>query len=216
MSSRKEMQTIRMYNFFIDATASIIENEGIEKVTARKIGDIAGYTSSTIYNYFDELSHLIFFASMRFLNEYNEDLSGVMLAAKNAVDRYINTWECFCKHSFENPQIFHAIFISDLGTDPNLLIDRYYDLYHNDLVKLPEEIKIIVLEHDLYKRNYKIVQGLAEEGYISEENIDYLLRTTILMWKGMLITLFNNRSKFTPDEAVKEFTYLISQLIKVY
>lgn len=216
MNTRKEIQTIRMYNFFIDATARIIEEEGIDKVTARKIGDIAGYTSSTIYNYFDELSHLIFFASMRSLNDYVEELTKVMDDAKNASERYVNSWICFCKHSFKYPQIFHAIFISDLGTNPNNLIDRYYTLYKHDLVKLPEEIKIIVLEHDLFNRNYKITKDLADEGFISEYNIDSLLQTSILMWKGMLITLYNNRTKYTVNEAIDEFIELLNKLIDAY
>ncbi|HWO77724.1 MAG TPA: TetR/AcrR family transcriptional regulator, partial [Bacillus sp. (in: firmicutes)] len=44
---RKEIQMNRMWKYFVDATAQIIEEEGVENVTARKIADIAGYTSST-------------------------------------------------------------------------------------------------------------------------------------------------------------------------
>lgn len=63
-----------MWEYFIDATAKIIKEEGIEHVTIRKIADLAGFTSSTIYNYFEELSHLTFFASMRFIQDYSKEL----------------------------------------------------------------------------------------------------------------------------------------------
>ncbi len=46
--------------YFIDATNEIIENEGIESVTIRKVANLAGYNSATIYNYFENLDHLIF------------------------------------------------------------------------------------------------------------------------------------------------------------
>jgi DNA-binding transcriptional regulator YbjK len=85
---RKEIQMNRMWKYFVDATAQIIEEEGVENVTIRKIADIAGYTNSTIYNYFEELSHLIFFASMRFLNQYIKELSFYMTTGKNSIEKY--------------------------------------------------------------------------------------------------------------------------------
>lgn len=50
-----------MWQYFIEATAAIIEEEGYDHITIRKIADKAGYNSATIYNYFSELSHLTFF-----------------------------------------------------------------------------------------------------------------------------------------------------------
>lgn len=57
---KKAIHTIRMMGFFIDATAQIIEEEGIENVSIRRVSDLAGYNSSTIYNYFGDLTVLIF------------------------------------------------------------------------------------------------------------------------------------------------------------
>ena len=39
--SRKKVQMNRMWKYFVDATAQIIEEEGVENVTIRKIADIA-------------------------------------------------------------------------------------------------------------------------------------------------------------------------------
>lgn len=49
---KKFKQRVRMIKYFIDATIEIIEKEGYEGVTIRKVADIAGYNSATIYNYF--------------------------------------------------------------------------------------------------------------------------------------------------------------------
>lgn len=43
-----------MWKYFVDATAEIIEEEGVENVTIRKVADRAGYNSATIYNYFQK------------------------------------------------------------------------------------------------------------------------------------------------------------------
>ena len=66
---KKMIQKTRMVKYFVDATIDIIEKDGYESVTIRKVADIAGYNSETIYNYFDNLEHLLFFASMHYLRE---------------------------------------------------------------------------------------------------------------------------------------------------
>ena len=91
-------------SYFIDAAKQILEEEGIEAVTARKVADIAGYNSATIYNYFENLDHLMFFASMKYLKDYVLDLPEFIKNATDPVDRYIKIWECFSAHSFKNPK----------------------------------------------------------------------------------------------------------------
>jgi len=207
-----------MLEFFIEATEKVIENEGVENVTARKIADLAGYTSSTIYNYFEELNHLIFFGSLRFLNDYIEDLSVYIEKENEPMEKYLSTWECFCKHSFNNPQIYNIIFIANLGSEPNELLKRYYKIYQNDLLKLPEEIKMLVLENDLSKRSKGMIVKAIESGKVSNEMVDSITDITILIWKGMLSTILNNRSNYTPEQAttitMNHIREVMSQYIK--
>ncbi|WP_254119257.1 TetR/AcrR family transcriptional regulator [Bacillus sp. FJAT-29790] len=214
--SRKEIQVTRMLEFFIDATAQIIKEEGIESVTARKVADLAGYTSSTIYNYFDELSHLVFFASLRFLKDYIKELSVYIDNANGPIDKYLSTWECFCKHSFNNPQIFYTIFISNLGTEPNDLLKRYYTVYKSDLIQLPAEIKMLVLENDLSKRSKAMIQKAIDSGELTSRNIEMISEMTILLWKGMLTTILNNRLSYSPEKATEVTMGYIRELIQNY
>lgn len=202
--NRKEIQMTRMWKYFVDATAQIIETEGIENVTIRKIGKIAGYTSSTIYNYFEELSHLIFFASMRFINPYIKELSYYMTTGKNSIEKYLLSWECFCKHSFKDPQIYHAIFNSDLGAKPEELLTHYFEVYRNDLTGLSEEVKPLIFEHNISKRSKAVLQKAVEEGYLDQDVSEDINNMTILIWRGMLTTILNNRRDYKPEEAVEE------------
>jgi AcrR family transcriptional regulator len=214
--NKKEIQMSRMWQFFVDATAKIIEEEGVENVTARKIGDLAGYTSSTIYNYFDELSHLVFFASMRFLNPYLKELTEYIEKAKGPIEKYLSSWECFCKHSFNNPQIFHAIFIADLGKEANELLKQYYTVFRNDLVELPEDIKMLVLEHDLSKRSKAMIREAIDEGILTLEDMEKVNEITIFLWKGMLTTILNNRLDYTPEEATRVTMKYIREITLKY
>ena len=56
---KKQIQKARIIHYFIEAAVKIIDEEGIEGVSIRKVADIAGYNSATLYNYFDDLPHLL-------------------------------------------------------------------------------------------------------------------------------------------------------------
>ncbi|MFK2825743.1 TetR/AcrR family transcriptional regulator [Bacillus sp. B190/17] len=210
---KKEIQMSRMWKYFIDATAEIIEEEGVESVTIRKVADKAGYNSATIYNYFTEISHLIFFASMKFLKNYTSDLGEYMKKGKDPLEKYLLSWECFCKHSFQHPDIFHALFIMDLGDHPEKLIEDYYKIYPNDLINIPEELKSILFERNMSKRSRSVLEAVEKEGFIKEENIDSISELTVLIWYGMFTNILNNRMNYDFEEAAKITMNYISEMV---
>ncbi|MCK2003637.1 TetR/AcrR family transcriptional regulator [Peribacillus frigoritolerans] len=202
--ARSDIQIERMLNYFIDATAKLIKEEGIKNISIRKIAKEAGYTSSTIYNYFSEVSHLIFFAGMRFVENYIEDLPKYSARAKDPLEKYLLGWECFCDHSFREPELYHAIFIADLGEHPEELLKNYSSMYQSDTIQLPEELEGIVSEHNLSKRSREVLEKYAEKGVFKKEDVEKLSEITILIWQGMITSLLNNRATFTSEEASKK------------
>jgi AcrR family transcriptional regulator len=210
---KREIQIIRMMSYFVDATAQIIEEEGIDNITIRKIADIAGYNSATIYNYFEELSHLIFFAAMRYLKKYAEALPEYMLQGKDPLEKYLLLWECFCKFSFKEPQIYHAIFTSNLGGQPQELINDYYGIFPTDLMNLPEDLKPMFLESNLSRRGRIALERCIEAGYIKEEHAEDIVEMATLTWQGMHIMLLNNRRNYSVEEATEITMKYIRQIV---
>ncbi|MDR4946011.1 TetR/AcrR family transcriptional regulator [Neobacillus cucumis] len=202
--ARSEIQTERMLNYFIDATAKLINEEGIKNISIRKIAKEAGYTSSTIYNYFSEVSHLIFFAAMRFVERYVEDLPKYTARSKDPLEIYLLGWECFCDHSFREPELYHAVFIADLGEPPEEFLKYYSSIYQFDTIQLPEELEGILTEQNLSKRSRSVLEKYAEKGVFKKEEIEKLSEMTILIWQGMITSLLNNRVTYTPEEASKK------------
>lgn len=192
-----------MMVYFIEATAQIIEEEGIDNVTIRKVADIAGYNSATIYNYFEELSHLILFSSMRFLKKYTDALPQYIAKSNDPLEKYLLIWECFCKFSFNQPQIYYAVFSSNLGGLPEKLIQDYYSIFPTDLVGIEEELKVMLLENNLSSRCRLSLEKCVEKGYLDKENIDSINELQFLIWQGMLTTILNKRCSYTIDEAVE-------------
>lgn len=68
---RKEQLRKRMMAKFIISADEIMQKEGFDKITIRNVAQLAGYNSATLYNYFDDLDHLLFYMSMRYLAEYS-------------------------------------------------------------------------------------------------------------------------------------------------
>lgn len=212
--ARREIQVKRMLQYFVDATVQLIEEEGIEKVSARKIGERAGYTSSTIYNYFDELSHLIYFASMRFVKEYLQELPEYLERGQTYVEKYILSWECFCKHSFEKPQIYHALYIADLGKKTDEMVNHYFSIYSSDLIGFTDEIKPMLYDPDLASRSKALLELAKREQDVDDKTIEEVNEMSVLIWEGMMTTVLNKRRDMEPEQAAEKTMKYIRNIMK--
>lgn len=213
-TTRKDIQRARMWRYFIEAAVDVIENEGIRNVTIRKIAGHAGFTSSTAYNYFRDLSHLKFFASMRFTADYIEVLPAYMNKGTNTIEKWLYAWKCFCIHSFEQPEIYSVIFMEDLGSTPEEFLDEYYRIYKEDLIGLPEAIKPLVMEHSFAKRSATYIQSAVDEGMLAQKDVNFAADITLMIWKGMINTVLNKRRDFSKEEASeKTLLYVYESVI---
>ncbi|ARK32866.1 TetR/AcrR family transcriptional regulator [Halalkalibacter krulwichiae] len=210
---RKEIQRARMWRYFLDAATDVIDEEGVNNVTIRKIADRAGFTASTAYNYFKDLSHLKFFAAMRFTADYLNELPEYLSKGSNTVENWLHSWECFCKHSFRQPEIYSVIFIDNLGTLPQELLKDYYEIYRKDLTHLPDEIQTIVMEQNFSKRSALYIEKAVEEGFIKQKDIEMIAELTLMIWKGMMITYMNNRRNYTQEEAAERTVELVKECV---
>lgn len=199
---RKEIQRARMWRYFLDAASELIIEKGLQHITIREIADRAGYTSSTVYNYFQDLSHLKFFAVMRFTQSYVQELPIYMEKGDNTIEKWLYSWECFCKHSFSEPNIYSLLYIENLGIKPEKMVQNYYEIYENDLIGLSNDVQDIVMHHSISKRSAMYIQAAEEEGFLLAEDIEYIADTTMLIWNGMITSLLNLRNKYSQEEAV--------------
>lgn len=214
MTTHKEMKKARMWKYFVHAAVELIEKEGIQQVTIRKVADKAGFNSATLYNYFSEFSHLLFFASMRFMKPYTKEISEVLSQQSSSTLRhYIKAWECFTRHSFQTPDIFYAIFMMDLGEETDTLIERYYEFFPSEIVDVPVELKPILLERNMHKRGRSFLETAVVNGEISAEDADFLNDATTLIWQGMFSDVMNRRRLYTSEEATRVTLALLEKLI---
>ncbi len=205
----------RTMMYFIDAANIIIKEEGIEHVTLRKVAKTAGYNSATLYNYFENLDHLLIFASMKCLKEYSNLLPDYLKGKSNALDKYFAIWRCFINSSFRNPKVYNLIFLSHFSDSLNNIIKEYYDMFPEDLEN-SHYVENLFLEGSIYKRNTHILNSCASEGFINKEDIDDINEMTIFIYRSMLNDVSNNSLPYDLATAEEKLIRYFRQIIKSY
>ena len=211
---KKIIQKRRTVKYFINAVKKIQESEGLDAVSIKKVADIASYNSATIYNYFDNLEHLIFFASMEYFREYIEELPLRLKDKTDSLERYRIIWDCFLMHSFRYPNNYYAIFLAKEGERTRDYIDDYYRLYPLDKSKMSEDIKAMMSERDLFSRGNITARECIKQGYFSEKE-GYVVNDIITyVFESFLFRVIHNG--LDPDTAEAEIMRYIDSIIEKY
>lgn len=213
---KKELQKKRMMGYFIEAAKKIVEEEGAEAVTVRRVADLAGYNSATLYNYFDNLEHLIFYASMQHLKDYVIALPDFIKESKNSIDKYLRVWRCFCQFSFNNPKVYHSIFFNKYSTSIKDAIQQYYWIFPEELGEQPNGLLKMLVKSDIYDRNKALLEACVADGLILNEHIEDINEMTLLVYQGMFMRFMSEQAEFTPDEAVEKTIKYIKRTVYAY
>lgn len=123
---KKEIQRNRMMNYFIEAAKEIIEEEGIQSLSVRKVGDRAGYSYATIYNYFKDLNTLLYYCLLDYMDNCYRYLKEKINDTKEFSERIEVMAASYVEYFAKNPYQFQLIFIEDLGEPPIELLERLY------------------------------------------------------------------------------------------
>lgn len=172
-NERAKLKKSRMMKYFIDAANQIIKEEGVKAVNIRNTAHLAGYSSATLYNYFDNLTHLVFLATFNQLEEYNKAVSLYISDCSNSIEVYMKVCKCFCDYSYEKPEIYELLFFAHNDGKFDNYIEEYYKLFPNkDNKKLPKFLNEMFRTNDLHKRSYSMLENCINDGYIDKLNVD--------------------------------------------
>ncbi len=204
-----------MYQIFIDATTDIIDQEGIDSVTIRKVADRAGYNSATIYNYFKNLDELKFFSVMSYMQKYLEALSYTHEEFKDPISKYKYVWEVFAAQAFKYPTYFKIIFFKQIYDDIEPVLQQYYELFPESI---PGEINIskdviedMLRKGDISSRSMVLMEEIIKKEFISQEEGEIIDSMVIRLFKSLLDEVEQNPS--LKDKYIKEFKTYLDMLI---
>lgn len=202
--NNKEIKTRRMLSYFIRSAQDIMKEEGICGITLRKVADGAGYNTATIYNYFDDLDHVILFASLKYLQIYNKELDHRLKSSKSAKDTFFISWDTFCKISFQYPEAFHQIFFNKHSNALADICERYYDIFPEERAASTSTLYPIISDYRLLTRNYLVLEPLLKEAGQSLEHIDIMNELIISAYQHLLFDCLS--MKATDEDSISQYT----------
>lgn len=205
----------RIMIYFIEATEKLIHEEGIDGLSIRKIATEAGYNSATIYNYFEDLEHLILFASVRYLREYVISLSEYIKPNMNALERYKAIYDCFNEYAFRSPDIFDNMFFGKYRYRLTSVLRTYYiELFPEELNGLTNEMIRVLLEGNMLMRDNFILESLIKEGFIDSKKASITSELIVAVFQSYLHEAYLLGEKLEISVHKKKFNYIFEYILK--
>jgi len=209
----KQIQRKRMMGYFIRAAEDIIEKEGVEKITIRKVAQLAAYNSATLYNYFEDLDHLVLFTLMKYLRAYTMALSSTIADCHSAHEVVITSWQVFCQYAFNNPQIFYNLFFNKHREKLGETLRQYYEIFPEDLGEYPNIISEMLRQSDIFRRNELLMLTLLPENKRDETRIREPNRIMVYTLQALLAACSSGLDTRPPEEVSAEMMAAIHYLI---
>ena len=208
----KNLNTIR----FINATRELIDEDGIENISVRKIASRAGFHNSTIYLYFKDLNELIMLASLKHFDEYTRALSQQSQKNLTELENFFLVWEAFGNSVFKEAPIFLNFFFGKHGDNLTEIITRYYTLFPDERQDFTDEIKAMYYGTNIHDRCLIILQPLIglKDSRITKENCELVNEIIISSLKFLLEEKFNNHD-ISADDQTKKLMQIIHYVVSI-
>ena len=211
-----------MMIYFITAAEEILYTQGIQGVTIRNVAEKAGYSSGTLYNYFEDLDELILFASLKSFKNYANMLCEAAKHSENELAFYYNVLGLFMKMSFENPDIFMNLFYGKHSPRLNAIINEYYCLFPGELLKqrnniaYAEIINKLMKEGSMLIRDTEILTAVANAGLIKKDSVAHLALIMTALEESYINRLCGrNRDGADKEALYEEFMTLAHVVVEL-
>jgi AcrR family transcriptional regulator len=112
---KKEIQEQRIKSYFIEATKEMLKGEGLKSISVRNIAERAGYSYTTLYNYFKDLNELIFLCVKDFQNECELSVLDEIKKTPRGTEKIKAITKAYIKYFVQYPGIFELFFIEKIS-----------------------------------------------------------------------------------------------------
>ena len=211
--ARKELKRRRIMVLFILAAEELIRQDGVSNLTIRKLADVTGYSSATLYSYFADLDELILYASIRRRKEYLKQVEREITPDMTSLEQYRKIYEIFNYYSFRDPDTYMNLYFGKHSGKIKEVLDTYYQLFPEEFVAPTELIRTLLVQGRLIDCDRVTTPKLAEDGYIRPENVDVVAELMVRTQETFLYGLMVNPQK-DPDEESAHFMQLFDHIIE--
>lgn len=183
----KEDQKKQNTILFINTTRQMIDEQGLDKISVRKIAERAGFHNSTIYLYFKDLDQLIMLASMKYFQEYSHMLELQSQKGRTPSENFYAIWDFFFVTILKNPPLFYNFFFGKRSDDLDDIMNLYYEIFPEERGEFTTDIETMYFGRNLKERSLYLLKPLiSEENYVTEYNLDMINEMTVSYCKYKL------------------------------
>lgn len=175
-----------MLLMFIQTTRTIIDSDGIENLTIRKIAKASGYNSATIYLYFHDLDELVCLAALSYVEDLIREWVEFQSTEHSSFDTYCMSWRIFAKYAFKNPQIYNHLFFFPHARPFDETVRTYHRLFPERLEDIGDVLEEILLGSPHIERESSVLLPMAKEGIIKEENLEMISALAAAYFRRLL------------------------------
>jgi len=210
--SRQRKQAMRK---LIVATEQVIDREGIDAVTIRKVSQISGMNSALIYNYFEDLSQLVYYALIGYLKDYNSALAQNVRPTDDAKEQIMQVFEIFCQYAFQiEPEIYYTLFFSKYSRHLAEIQWEYYNIFEIDLpLHGNSTIDKMIRSDSVSGRNNVLLEQLVLSGQLSQQQSQIINLLIIYAQQSLLYNKLVGVNRDTAEESTKELMAIIRFLL---
>lgn len=212
--ARKELKRRRIMTLFILSTEQLLREEGIQNLTIRKLADVTGYSSATLYSYFADLNELILYASFKYRKEYLKQVAKEITLEMTSLEQYRKIYEIFNSYSFRDPEIYMNMYFGRHSEKIKGVMDEYYRLFPEEFIAPTELIRTLLLQGRLIDCDKITTARLGEDGFIQPENSDVVAELMVRTQETFLYDLVVNPQKNIQAQS-EAFMKLFDHIIAV-
>jgi AcrR family transcriptional regulator len=104
-----------MKGYFIEATKEMLKGEGLKSISVRNIAERAGYSYTTLYNYFKDLNELIFLCVKDFQDECELFIKDEIKKQPHGIEKIKAISKAYINYFVQYPGIFELFYIEKIS-----------------------------------------------------------------------------------------------------
>ena len=177
---------------YIQKAHEIIQQEGIQAVSIRRIAKEMGCSSASLYRYFDNVSELLYYAELRILTGYIDRLNEAEKSWKNMWQVYVGVWDCYATEAFHNPEAYNLLFFEYNNVKLKEAMREYYEMFPEDIVNVNRFFYNMLQTPSFLARDFEMCKRCINVGGITYDNAVKLNRMVCMLFEGYFKDVYEN------------------------
>lgn len=211
-------ETLDTRKKYVLIAIKIMEEEGIDALSVRRVANEAGCTCAVLYRHFDNKRDLMMVAAVKFLQPYiKRNMIDWNRDDLNFIQKNLMDWKTFIDDAFWNKP-YYELFFSDPRED-NLYeyMLEYYRLFPSEMVKFDGFTGAVILNTNVQDRELICLRRAANKGFISMENADLLSRLDAAVFDGLFSRCPSSKDEGDTIQTLADECFkLVAELYKKY